>query len=54
MSATTALSVAGLLRSRPDAIGLPLELLSGDSGLERTIASPHISPPHSRTTSPAC
>jgi HPr kinase/phosphorylase len=42
MSATTALSVAGLLRSRPDAIGLPLELLSGDSGLERTIASPHI------------
>jgi HPr kinase/phosphorylase len=37
-----ALSVAGLLRSRPDAIGLPLELLSGHSGLERAIASPHI------------
>ena len=42
MSAPPALSVAGLLRSRPDAIGLPLELLSGHSGLERAIASPHI------------
>src|SRR5688572_21114635 len=37
-----ALTVAGLLRSRSDAIGLPLELLSGEGGLERTIASPHI------------
>src|ERR671912_1765558 len=36
------LTVAGLLRSRSDAIGLPLELLSGYGGLERTIASPHI------------
>src|ERR671912_2075893 len=37
-----ALTVAGLLASRPDAVGLPLELLSGQAGLERTIASPHI------------
>jgi HPr kinase/phosphorylase len=37
-----ALTVAGLLKSRADAIGLPLELLAGGEGLERTIASPHI------------
>src|SRR5688500_7594697 len=36
------LTVAGLLRSRSDAIGLTLELLSGHGGLERTISSPHI------------
>jgi HPr kinase/phosphorylase len=40
--ASPALSVAGLLGSRPEALGLPLELLSGEGGLERTIASPHI------------
>ena len=37
-----ALTVAGLLKSRSDAIGLPLELLGGREGLDRTIASPHI------------
>lgn len=42
MSSAPALSVAGLLRSRSDAIGLPLELLSGRGGLERSIISPHI------------
>jgi HPr kinase/phosphorylase len=42
MASTPALSVAGLLQSRPDAIGLPLELLSGAQGLERGITSPHI------------
>src|SRR5215211_3615711 len=36
------LTVAGLLRSRSDAIGLPLELLSGHEGTERVITSPHI------------
>ena len=36
------LTVAGLLQSRPDAIGLPLELLSGREGTERPITSPHI------------
>ena len=37
-----AVTVAWLVRSRPDAIGLPLELLSGEAGLDRPIASPHI------------
>jgi len=36
------ISVAGLLHSRAEAIGLPLELLGGAAGLERSIASPHI------------
>src|SRR5687768_18609493 len=36
------LTVAGLLQSRPDAIGLPLELLSGHEGAQRPITSPHI------------
>ena len=31
-----------LLQSRSDAIGLPLELLSGRGGLDRPISSPHI------------
>ncbi|HTM02566.1 MAG TPA: HPr(Ser) kinase/phosphatase [Vicinamibacterales bacterium] len=35
-------TVSGLLNSRPDAMGLPLELLSGRGGLERIITSPHI------------
>ena len=42
MSSAPALSVAGLLQSRSAAIGLPLELLSGQGGLERGIGSPHI------------
>ena len=37
-----AVTVGGLLRSRPESIGLPIELLSGNPGLERTIVSPHI------------
>jgi HPr kinase/phosphorylase len=36
------LTVAGLLESRSDTIGLPLELLSGTEGGERPITSPHI------------
>ena len=39
---TPVLTVAGLLGSRSDTIGLPLELLSGQGGLHRAIASPHI------------
>ena len=35
-------TVGGLLQSRPEALGLPLELLSGTAGLDRSIASPHI------------
>ena len=39
---TRSITISGLLKSRAEAIGLPLELLGGASGLERTIASPHI------------
>ena len=35
-------TVAALLASRPEAFGLPLELLAGREGLERVITSPHI------------
>ena len=36
------LTVDGLLRSRSEAVGLPLELLSGGEGKARPITSPHI------------
>jgi HPr kinase/phosphorylase len=36
------ISVGTLLSSRPEAFGLPLELLAGAAGLDRTITSPHI------------
>jgi len=39
---TPSVTVSGLLKSRPEAMGLPLELLSGQAGLERIITSPHI------------
>src|ERR1700748_3416098 len=42
MSLPPGVSVAGLLSSRPEAFGLPLELLAGANGLDRTITSPHI------------
>ncbi len=35
-------SVAALLASRPEALGLPLELLAGAAGLARLITSPHV------------
>jgi HPr kinase/phosphorylase len=35
-------TVGALLRSRPEAFGLPLELLAGAAGLDRPITSPHI------------
>src|SRR5262249_42818761 len=35
-------TVRELLASRPDAFGLPLELLAGGEGRERVITSPHI------------
>lgn len=37
-----ALTVGGLLGSRPENVGLPLELLGGGAGLGRAIASPQI------------
>ena len=42
MGLKTALSVGALLQSRPEASGLPLELLAGGDGLDREITSPHI------------
>src|SRR5438093_3967903 len=35
-------TVGALVRSRPEAFGLPLELLAGADGLARVITSPHI------------
>ena len=42
MSLPDGVTVAGLLSSRPEAFGLPLELLAGAHGLDRIITSPHI------------
>lgn len=42
MSAAPGISVRALLGARPDAFGLPLELVAGSSGLDRVISSPHI------------
>jgi HPr kinase/phosphorylase len=39
---TTGVSVGDLLRSRPEALGLPLALLAGGTGLTRRITSPYI------------
>src|SRR5689334_15890803 len=39
---TPSVTVADLLKSRPENIGLPLELLSGQAGVSRIITSPHI------------
>src|SRR5438093_13551960 len=42
MSPQPGVSVGALLGSRPEAFGLPLELLAGANGLDRVITSPHI------------
>jgi HPr kinase/phosphorylase len=42
MSPHPGVTVATLLGSRPEAFGLPLELLAGRDGLDRIITSPHI------------
>jgi HPr kinase/phosphorylase len=39
---TPGVTVEALLASRPEAFGLPLELLAGSGGLDRVITSPHI------------
>src|SRR5215510_11356599 len=39
---TPGISVGAFLRSGPESFGLPIEVLAGVDGLERTIASPHI------------
>ena len=42
MSQNPAVSVGALFHGRPEAFGLPLELLAGEEGLGRVITSPHI------------
>jgi HPr kinase/phosphorylase len=42
MSTVPAVTVGGLLDARPEAIGLPIELLAGQHGLGRPITSPYI------------
>jgi HPr kinase/phosphorylase len=42
MTAVPAVTVGALLGSRPEAIGLPLELVAGAAGLGRRITSPYI------------
>jgi HPr kinase/phosphorylase len=42
MSRSQGVTVAALLASRPEAFGLPIELLAGADGLDRVITSPHI------------
>ena len=42
MSAISGVTVGALLRSRPEAFGLTLELLAGAEGLGRIITSPHV------------
>lgn len=42
MSTVPAVTVGGLLDARPEAIGLPLEVLAGQNGLARRITSPYI------------
>jgi HPr kinase/phosphorylase len=41
MSQTPGVTVGGVLGSRSEAFGLPLELLAGSDGLDRPITSPH-------------
>ncbi|HEY3381393.1 MAG TPA: HPr(Ser) kinase/phosphatase [Vicinamibacterales bacterium] len=41
-TAISGVSVGALLRSRSEALGLPLELLAGGAGIDRRITSPHI------------
>ena len=42
MPPTRGVTVGALLGSRPEAFGLPLDLLAGGGGLDRVITSPHI------------
>ena len=42
MTTVPAVTVSGLLGARPEAIGLPMELLAGATGLDRRITSPYI------------
>ena len=41
-SPAPAVTVGGLLKTRPDAFGLDLELLAGSGGLDRRITNPYV------------
>ena len=41
MTPAPGVTVRGLLNSRPDALGLSIELLAGAAGLDRRITNPH-------------
>src|SRR3954464_4170245 len=42
MGHPTGVSVGALLRARPEAFGLTLDVLAGAEGLDRLITSPHV------------
>src|SRR4051794_8879755 len=42
MPSASSITVGALLRGRPEAVGLTLELLAGADGLDRAITSPHV------------
>jgi HPr kinase/phosphorylase len=42
LTATPGVTIDALLRGHPEAVGLPLELVSGATGLDRRITNPHI------------
>ena len=42
MSTVPAVTVGGLLESRPESVGLPIDLLAGQRGLQRRITNPYI------------
>jgi HPr kinase/phosphorylase len=42
VASITSVSVGALLRSRPETLGLPIDLVAGGAGLDREITSPHI------------
>ena len=42
MATVPGVSVGALLRGRPEAFGLTLDLLAGADGLDRVISSPHV------------
>jgi HPr kinase/phosphorylase len=42
MSTVPAVTVGGLLESRPETVGLPIDLLAGRRGLQRRITNPYI------------
>ena len=42
MTTTPEVTVGGMLRSRPDALGLAIDVLAGAAGFDRLITSPYI------------